>query len=183
MWLFKILVYFPSLLYLETTTLIALKEERSARLAGATCWNIPPKKERKINFNNRRNTTEVWKCFCYLTVFLGCLYFITVSKHTAKMLQYQAQQRLLDKHAVATPKASTQKLASPSEAGQRCPLHDIFTQILPGDLKLLKTPLCQQWIIRFFITNIDLFCLTVSGGSAVALLDSWTSLIRKARTA
>lgn len=111
MWLFKILVYFPSLLYLETTTLIALKEERSARLAGATCWNIPPKKERKINFNNRRNTTEVCKCFCYLTVFLGCLYFITVSKHTAKMLQYQAQQRLLDKHAVATPKASTQKLA------------------------------------------------------------------------
>lgn len=90
MWLFKILVYFPSLLYLETTTLIALKEERSARLAGATCWNIPPKKERKINFNNRRNTTEVCKCFCYLTVFLGCLYFITVSKHTAKMLQYQA---------------------------------------------------------------------------------------------
>lgn len=173
MWLFKILVYFPSLLYLETTTLIALKEERSARLAGATCWNIPPKKERKINFNYRRNTTEVCKCFCYLTVFLGCLYFITVSKHTAKMLQYQAQQRLLDKHAVATPKASTQK----------CPLHDIFTQILPGDLKLLKTPLCQQWIIRFFITNIDLFCLTVSGGSAVALLDSWTSLIKKARTA
>lgn len=165
---FLILVYFLSLLYLETTTLIVLKEERSARLAGATCWNIPPKKERKINFNNRRNTTEVCKCFCYLTVFLRCLYFITVSKHTAptysnkpKMLQYQAQQWLLDKHAVATPKASTQKSASPSEAGQRCPLHDIFTQISPGDLKLLKTPLCQQWIISFFTTNIDLFCLTV----------------------
>lgn len=63
MWLFKILVYFPSLLYLETTTLIALKEERSARLAGATCWNIPPKKVKKNQFQQQKEHNRSLQMF------------------------------------------------------------------------------------------------------------------------